>query len=203
MGCCLRKNQHETVDKDAVSGMPPSQKTLEEQAPQGATVEAEYDEDSAAARLAKQRAEKDAKRRLIASTSYERTDDCEDEPLSPKTKSSVGAKMAARRASKDKFGIARRVGAQSGENEKLEKLLDDAGVKGVRTASKRSSGSARSGKSDEKMKTAQAENTESDKIDEEVKAAQAESTEQESPGKRTDVSDMTVESVSELPSHVP
>jgi len=203
MGCCLRKNQNETVDKDVVSDMPPVKKKFEEQAPQGATVEVEYDEDSAAVRLAKQRAEKDEKRRLIVSTSYERTDDCEDEPLSPKTKSSVGAKMAARRASKDKFGIARRVGAQSGENEKFEKMLDDAGVKGVRTASKRSSGSAKSGKSDEKMKTAQAENTESDKIDEEVKAAQAESTEQESPGKKTDVSDMTVESVSELPSHVP
>lgn len=203
MGCCLRKNQNETVDKDVVSDMPPVKKKLEEQALQGATAEVEYDEDSAAARLAKQRAEKDAKRRLIVSTSYERTDDCEDEPLSPKTKSSVGAKMAARRASKDKFGIARRVGAQSGENEKFEKMLDDAGVKGVRTASKRSSGSGKSGKSDEKMKIAQAENAESDKIDEEVKAAQAESTEQESPGKKTDVSDMTVESVSELPSHVP
>jgi len=146
MGCCLRKKQNEADDKIMdVKITVATKNDLEEKCPEGQmTVVEDIDpvssvecESSPAVRLAKQRATKDAKRRSITLTSYERSSDYSDEPLSPGTAHSVGARMAARRASKDKCSLARRVSTGTEDSsEKAEKLLDDAGIKSVRSASK-------------------------------------------------------------------
>lgn len=74
----------------------------------------ELAETSATAKLAKRRASKDAKKRQVMAMTCDRDDDIDvyaSEPLSPGTKRSTGARMAARRASKGKVGAIRRTTA--------------------------------------------------------------------------------------------
>mmetsp|Transcript_101004 Transcript_101004/g.159234 ORF Transcript_101004/g.159234 Transcript_101004/m.159234 type:complete len:224 (-) Transcript_101004:131-802(-) len=74
----------------------------------------EIAETSATAKLAKRRASKDAKKRQVMAMTCDHDDDVDvyaSEPLSPGTKRSAGARMAARRASKGKVGVIRRTTA--------------------------------------------------------------------------------------------